>query len=290
MIDVSACVICDGPISRMCRATVAPFLATRIWDRKSFCVDLVKCSNCGFMFYNPRLDAAEEARLYDGYRSPEYQRGRQSSEPWYTPEFNADLASAESYVARRRVLGALLRQHAGDRQIRRILDYGGDRGDLVCGLIEGAEAFVYDISGILPASGVISTADPAQCKPDLIVNSNVLEHVAFPRRVVEDMLKVAPREALIFLEIPCESPIEWSRSLRRLAQVSIMVLRRPNVARWILRPASLYMMHEHVNYFTSETLAMLMRLSGPTPIAAGTYVLEGRAGRATLAWCLGAAK
>ena len=274
----------------MHRATVAPFLATRIWDRKPFCVDLVKCSSCGFMFYNPRLDAVEEARLYDGYRSREYQRTRQSSEPWYTSEFNADLASPESYDARRRVVAGLLRQHAGGRPITRILDYGGDRGDLVCELIEGAAAFVYDISGIPAAPGVTSTPDPAQCKPDLVVNSNVLEHVAFPRRLVEDILKAAPRGGLIFLETPCESPVEWSRALRRLAQVGIMVLRQPSLAHWILRPASVYMMHEHVNFFTTETLASLMRLCGSSPIAAGSYVLDGRAGRANLAWCLGVAQ
>ena len=287
MTEVSTCVICDGEISRTHSATVAPFLATRIWDRKPFCVDLVKCKSCGFTFYNPRLDAAEEARLYDSYRSPEYQKMRQSSEPWYSARFNEDLASAESYEVRRRVLADLLRQHAGRRQISRVLDYGGDRGDLVCGLIDGAAAFVYDISGIPAAEGVTATTDPAACQPDLIVNSNVLEHVGFPRRLMNAMLQAAPSGSLIFVETPSESPLDPVRLFRRVAQLCIMALRQPALAPSVLRPSSLYMMHEHVNYFTRETLGGLMRVCGCTPIASGTYVLNGRAGKTTLAWCLG---
>ena len=35
MIEVAACVICDGQIRRLKRALVAPFLATRIWQRRA---------------------------------------------------------------------------------------------------------------------------------------------------------------------------------------------------------------------------------------------------------------
>jgi SAM-dependent methyltransferase len=289
MIDVSGCVICEGEIRRLHQAIVAPFLARRIWGRTPFCVDLVRCKNCGFTFYNPRLDAAEEGRLYAGYRSEEYQQMRHASEPWYTSSFNADLASPSSYDARRRILAGILREYAGNREIRRILDYGGDRGDLVCGLIEGAATFVYDISGIPAVEGVTSTADPGGCKADLIINSNVLEHVAFPRRLLQDILKAAPVGGLVFLEVPWESPFGWSRIIRRVAQVGIMALTRPNLARSVVRPSSFYMMHEHVNYFTEQSLATLMRSCGCALIAAGSYVLDGRAGTARLAWCLGTA-
>jgi len=153
MIEVSQCVICDGEIRRLKRALAAPFLATRIWGRPPFCVDLVECTACGFMFYNPRLDAAEEGRLYAGYRSEEYRRMRHASEPWYTAEFNASLASPASYEIRRRKLAAILRRSTGKREIRRVLDYGGDHGDLVCGLLGEAEAFVYDIPAYPPSTG-----------------------------------------------------------------------------------------------------------------------------------------
>jgi hypothetical protein len=287
MIEVHNCVICDGTIRYLKRALVAPFLAKRIWNRNPFCVDLVKCESCGFTFYNPRLDDADLRRLYQDYRLDEYQRMRHSFEPWYTEKFNADLASAASYEIRRSMLSPILREHIGDRKISRVLDYGGDRGDLVVGLLEEAQPFVYDISGVKAASGVISTNDPAECKADLIINSNVLEHVGFPRQIVAGILNASPDGGLVYLEVPCEFPFGLSRIARRTAQVAIVMITRPSIARHILHPASLYMMHEHINYFSELSLTALMRACGGAVISAGRYASSGRAGNADMAWCLG---
>jgi hypothetical protein len=289
MVDASNCVICDGEIRLLKRALVAPFLATRIWGRPPFSVDLVQCKACGFMFYNPRLDTAEERRLYANYRSEEYLRMRHASEPWYTASFNADLASPASYKLRRSTLAAILGQRLGTHKIRRVLDYGGDHGDLVCGLIDGASAFVYDISGAGAVEGVTSIAEPATCRADLIINSNVLEHVGFPRKLVGEIVKASPAGGFVFLEVPCESPFGLARIARRVAQVGIMALTRPALARSVVRPASLYMMHEHINYFTAQSLAKLMICCGCTVIAAGNYLLDARSGKGDMAWCLGTA-
>ncbi len=250
-------------------------------------MDLMKCESCGFRFYNPRLDDGDLQKLYSGYRTEEYRQMRHSTEPWYTAKFNADLASEESYRKRRAKLIPILNKHIGDRKISRILDYGGDRGDLVVGLLEGSEAFVYDISGIPAAEGVMALADPATCKADLIINSNVLEHVGFPRAVVTEILKATPVNSLIFLEVPCEQPVGPKRIARRMAQIGLMTLAMPTLARRMLRPASLYMMHEHINYFTEESLSGLVRACGGKVLASGSYFSSGRAGNADMAWCLG---
>ncbi len=261
MIEVSICVICDGPISPLKKALVAPFLAERIWQRKPFCVELVKCQSCGFIFYNPRLDDADLQKLYKNYRSDEYLRMRHSTEPWYTQSFNADLASPEHYKTRRAKLIPILKEHLG-RKINRILDHGGDHGDLVVGLVEGAKPYVYDISGVEPATGVTAVSDPVGCKADLIVNSNVLEHVGFPRAMVSEIFQAAPDNGLVFLEVPCEFPTGSARLLRRIAQIVIMTAYRPSLARHLLQPAALYMMHEHLNYYTEHCLTRLCTNAG----------------------------
>jgi hypothetical protein len=184
-------------------------------------------------------------------------------------------------------LAPILKTLIGNREIKRILDHGGDRGDLVAGLIDGAQAYVYDISGVATAHGVTPTDDPVACKADLIICSNVLEHVGFPRQIVSGILKASPNGGLVFLEVPCEIPFGFSRIARRIAQTAIMTITRPFLAGHVLRPASLYMMHEHINYFSEHSLAVLMRASGGTVISAGSYVSSGRAGKADMAWCLG---
>lgn len=287
MTEVSTCVICDGPIRQLKRALVAPFLAKRIWNREPFCIGLVRCESCGFMFYNPRLDDAELQRAYGGYRSDEYRNMRRSFEPWYTAKFNANLACAAHYQTRRAKLAPIFNQHLDGRRIQRVLDYGGDHGDLMLGLFGEADLFLYDISGAEPATGVTSTSDPAGCKADLIINSNVLEHVGFPRLLVEQILRAAPVGGLVFLEVPCEAALGMKRIARRFAQMVIMAAAKPSLAPQVFRPATLYMMHEHVNYFTEETITTLMRCSGGKVIASGKYPLVATAGDEGVVWCLG---
>jgi hypothetical protein len=286
MIEVSKCVLCDGAIRRRKRALVAPFLARRIWNREPFCVDLVECTKCEFLFYNPRLEDEDLGRLYRDYRLEEYQKMRHASEAWYTAKFNFDLASPASYEKRRALLKPILRQHLNGRKIARVLDYGGDRGDLVAGLLDGAKAFVFDISGIPAAEGVTATKDPVACRADLVINSNVLEHVGFPRKVVGDTLAAAQENGLVFFEVPCELPFGFYRVARRVAQVGVMAATRPALAMHVARPASLYMMHEHINYFTEECLSMLVQACGGTVVASGRYSSSGGAGKGDMGWCL----
>jgi hypothetical protein len=113
-------------------------------------------------------------------------------------------------------------------------------------LLDGLETFVYDISGVLPAAGVATTAALAEFKADLIVNSNVLEHLGFPRLLMSDILHAAREGGLVFLEVPCESPFGLTRIFRRLAQIGIMALTHPSLAEFIVRPATLFMMHENL--------------------------------------------
>jgi hypothetical protein len=286
MIEVSSCVICEQPIKLLKKALVAPFVAEWTWNRKPFCVDLVGCDNCGFMFYNPRLEDADLQSLYKGYRSKAFQQKRFETEPWYTTSFNHDLGSEESYAFRRKLLAPILRQHLNGRKIERILDYGGDRGELIVGLVEGAQAFSYDISGIEVVPGVTHTSDPGACNPDLIINSNVLEHVGFPRVLVDQILAAAPKGGLVFLEVPVETPFGASRIMRRIAQIGVMSFLRPKIARYVIRPATLYMMHMHINYYTEHSLTKLMTVCGGQVIASGQYFYPARAGSGYMAWCL----
>lgn len=286
MIEVTSCVICEGVIRKVKGALVAPFLAKRIWNRKPFCVDLVECKVCGFMFYNPRPDDEELQRQYKGYRSQEYLEMRHFFEPWYTTKFNLSLASDQHYATRRGHLSSIFRKHTSDRQINRILDYGGDHGNLILGLFENAELFLYDISGARAAKGVIPVSDPGLCKADLIINSNVLEHVGFPRVLVDQILTATPQGGLAFIEVPAEVSLGPKRIFRRIAQIAIMSIKRPELMTQLLHRSALYMMREHINYFTEGCLTTLLRCCGSTVVASGSYPLVAPVGNDCAVWCL----
>jgi hypothetical protein len=286
---VSSCVVCGGRISVRRKASVAPFLARRIWNRPAFPIDLVGCEQCDFMFFNPRLDPAEEGRLYSQYRSEEYQRMRHSTEPWYTKRFNAALSRPEFMESRRARLSEVLTRHLAGEPISSVLDFGGDRGALVRGLIPGARPFVYDISAVDPEPGVEGARDLAACRAgefDLILNSNVLEHVGLPRVLLEQIGSVATHKTRVFLEVPFESPLSRQLVVRRIVQLGILLVARPSTGLFLAGPRGLCLMHEHVNYFGARSLQALTASCGWSVEASGSYRCDGPSGGGTMGWCL----
>jgi hypothetical protein len=285
---VSTCVLCSGKIELRKKALVAPFLARLIWGRTTFHVELVECVDCGFIFYNPRLEPGEEERLYSGYRSDEYQQMRQAFEPWYTKKFNHSLQSPDIIALRQQRLSELFRARLSLASSK-VLDFGGNRGELVKGLIPGAEPFVYDISGVAPLDGVGHCRDLAACKAgqfDLIVNSNVLEHVGFPRVLIDQLTSIAAPGTLAFIEVPCESPFERMAVLKRVVQEALLAVLRPRVAVSLARPSMLYLMHEHINFYTPKSLAALMTASGWSVVDSAQYSINSPFGKSWMAWCL----
>jgi hypothetical protein len=239
MTEVSACVICNGSIRKLKPALVAPFIACRNCKRVPFTLDLVQCQCCGFVFDTPRPDD-ELACEYVGYHSDEHLQMR-SFGPRYTAKFNADLASSDHYQLRRAKLTPIFQQPLRGRTFRRFLDHG----DLMLGLVGDAQLFLYGISGAAPTPGVTAGPDVASCRPDLTLNSNVVEHIGFSRARVTQIFHAAPLGLLVFLETPCENALSWRRILRRIAQIPLMIAAQPRLTAQLLQRATLRMMHEH---------------------------------------------
>ena len=289
MKTVSSCPSCAGTASRCGRALVAPFIAKRIWGRDPFEIALMKCAGCGFYFFNPRLEPEEETRLYTGYRGPEYQGMRQDFEPWYTPHFNQKITDPDFLKLRKSKVSEILSEHLPNGKSLKILDFGGAQGELVKDLIPGALPYVYDVSGVQPLPGVRSCPDLNHCRSlesELIISSNVLEHVGSPRSVVQQMRQVAASGTVLWVEVPHESPEGSPLILRRLIQEACLVLLRPRVALSLARPGALHLMHEHVNFFNLQSLETLLRCSGWDVTDSGTYGLRGPLGQQEWVWAL----
>ena len=270
------CLVCGENSLRSHSAVFAPFIAKRIWDRDSFSIKINKCRRCKFSFADTRFDEAEEKRLYADYRGPEYQSMRQSCEPWYTPQFNARLSTG-TIETRREQLATIFRDHL-PCDIKAVLDFGGDRGDLFAGLVHGASNYVYDISGTQAAPGVTtisSLEDAASQKFDLIGCSNVLERVAYPRGLLADIKRVARYRTLVFIEVPSETPFGLQNYAKRSAQELILLAFRRKVAFSLLPFGFLRQVHDHVNFFSLHSLKKLVEAEGFRVLAAGTYPSEG---------------
>jgi hypothetical protein len=279
VIAVDRCVVCGGALGSSRRGVVTPFVAQRIWQRSAFPIELASCTDCGFAFFNPRLEPGEEALLYRGYRGEEYQKSRQSFEPWYSEQLNASIGAPGAWRHRIGLLQQLFHQRLklDGRTFGNVLDFGGDHGELIAELVPASRRFVYEISGVPPVAGVESLHSLEECRRyrfDLIVTSNVLEHVGAPRELVGQIASIATPGTLVFNEVPLESVTDWRSRLKRAVQVGWLAARRPAIAVKIMRPGIFNLMHEHVNYFSERSLNRLMEACGFQILDSGSYVVS----------------
>ena len=177
---------------------------------------------------------------------------RHGCEPWYTESFNRSMST--------------------------ILDFGGDRGGLFAGLIPGSSTCVYEISGIDPVPGVTAIRTLEEClqyRFDLIACSNVLEHVASPKGLLDDIKRVASGDTLVFIEVPIEVPFGLLTLTKRIAQQMILLGARPALAASTLPFDFARQVQEHVNFFSLHSLVKLMWLAGSEVLSSGMHPSEG---------------
>ncbi len=164
----------------------------------------------------------------------------------------------------------------GGRSFGNVLDFGGDHGELIADLVPASRRFVYEISGVDPVPGVESLTSLEECRRhrfDLIVTSNVLEHVGSPRDLVAQIASIATPGTLVFNEVPYESVSDWSTRLKRLVQAGLLAASHPLLAGRVIGPGMFNLMHEHVNYFAPRSLNRLMEVSGFQALDSGDYTV-----------------
>ena len=276
------CLICGSAVDSA-SAVIAPFIALRALQPGVRTAKYHRCQRCGFGFFEPRLDDAAQARLYHDYRGGQYLQERMSCEPWYSAAFNAALSEPSGFIRRRRAVRSVFAEHLKTTCPRGVLDFGGDKGDLVTDLIPGARPFVYDISGVLPRSGVTRVESLSECRDlacDVIVCSSVLEHVPDPIATLHDIDSISTPTTLIYVEVPDERPSSALSRLKRVVQYSWLSVARPKIAFRMLRKGMFTVLHEHVNFFTADSLLLAANALAWEVVASGHYTLSSASGMA----------
>lgn len=271
------CLACDAQELNFRVAITAPFVAARVLHGPPAVCRLAKCHNCGLIFFEDRFDDAESSRLYADYRAEAYYQERHHWEPWYTRSYNSGLGGADEMLARREIYANCVSAYASEAGIESVLDYGGDRGQLMQSG-PGQNLFVFDISGVEPEPGVISltAASLAGKTFDLVLLCEVLEHVSAPLHLLYDALNHVKPGGLLYLTLPnAEFPFNdipagpWYTNYLKLLLKS----------RWLTLVADFWStcfrvkfrrvpflafvkMHEHVNFFDADSLIKLLHRAG----------------------------
>ena len=197
------------------------------------------CLDCGLLFLDMRFDDEEMAALYVDYRGPAYRETRTRHEPNYGRR-NDLLNEGSPYIAS---IEGFLSGHVPARPA--VLDWGGDTGLNTPFKGRCSAHHVYEISGKPAIAGAraVDRREIASAAYDLIVSSNVLEHVPYPADVLADMVAAMGSGTILYLEVPHEDLVQEVDDPRE---------RAARKRHW----------HEHVNFFTPEALSAMTDRAG----------------------------
>ncbi len=257
-----ACICCGGQSLEKSPAILMPFVAHRVfgwapveiddsWGLRtirngnaySIC-NSVSCLDCGMLFLDIRFSDPEMEALYSGYRQAEYTALRDHYEPGYA-ERNDTLNQGIGFIPE---IEAFLTPFLPLPV--RVADWGGDTGINTPFKSASTLFHVYDISGKPGIAGAVMVdRDTARRTAyDLIVCSNVLEHIPYPLDTLSDIRDLMSRDTVLYIEVPHEEVVRQNPE-----GTVLCALKR----HW----------HEHVNFFGLEALRRLLAAAGMEAVA-----------------------
>jgi SAM-dependent methyltransferase len=255
------CVCCGSRKLQAAPAILMPFVAHRAFGWAPVLIDdswglhtiqngmaytvcrSLQCGSCGLLFSDIRFSTDELERLYSNYRGIDYTVLRETYEPGYAQRNEAFGHQIEYGDILENFLGPLLPSVPLS-----ILDWGGDSGKNTPFRHRAKVHDIYDISNcpVIPGAYAVSRAEAMSKHYDLVVCSNVLEHVPYPSDLLLDIKHVMRPESLLYIEVPFEDVIR-QRGYEAVTHKK----------HW----------HEHVNFFSPDSLRTLLSNSGLKTVA-----------------------
>lgn len=209
MKSVDYCVCCGSKNIETFPASIAPFVVGRMTGQdipnQQVPANYLHCLDCDFANIDLRFEREEEFRYYQNYMKNEYITHRCQ----YEGEGMRGLLESLSGPAYKemRVASAtkIITELLDCSTIKSVLDYGGDTGEMIPKALEHADRYVTDVQVRQLPNGVKAVQDPSECGAiDLVICSHTLEHVSYPKLVIEDMMRYMKPGTWLYLELPNE--------------------------------------------------------------------------------------
>lgn len=280
MIPNLACPSCGASAKQAWPGIIAPFIAEYVLRGPVAACRLMECEICQHRYFDQVFSEPELERLYAGYRGPAYFEVRHRHEPWYTETYNSGIGHAPVRVAARKAaLSSFLHSSGLKAPLGKVLDFGGDSGQLIPEAW-AQERFVHDMSDASAIEGVEKLGRETDLEGrafDLILLSHVLEHVPDLIGLLTQVRRLLPPGGgHIYLEVPLERP--WTGFLGRGRGISwflARLCRQPRLLRLVdfyssafrvkagfYPPLGFPKLHEHLHFFTPESLQKLLARAG----------------------------
>jgi hypothetical protein len=258
----SACVCCNSVRLRGSPSILMPFIAHRIFNWRptlisekwklntvkpgkaySVCNSLL-CMDCNFLFLDMRFDDQELSRLYFNYRDENYTNLRNKYEPGYKL-INKVINLPNNYIKKtENFLSPFLTSRVN------ILDFGGDDGKNTPFQDTQNIIHIYDISKKPSVKNCKKVNKSNMLKKyNLIILSNVIEHVSYPQLIINEIKKLLNKNSILYIELPLEKLMKktWGEGGAEVKKKEQLICLK-NKKHW----------HEHVNFFSKRSLVKLL--------------------------------
>lgn len=238
MIKVEKCLLCGKENLSGVKASIAPFIRSRCNIHGPLPnISRLYCKDCDFSFFDHRFSEDEAKLLYAGYRDERYNALRLELEPTWTDIYK-NHSDRSSLYHRIRIEQLSLMFPRGGTSPSRVLDFGGEEDAwLAKGTFPDSEVQTYDIS--------FEADHPTTGNFDVVICSQVLEHVSYPIDVVSNAAKHLCPGGLLYLEVPIEAY---------------------DLENTFLPGHPLNRMHEHISHFSIKSISRLIHFSGLSQI------------------------
>lgn len=257
---VDRCVCCGSPDLESSTALWMPFVSHRAMDLPPLTIDRglglatipegrayalcksLMCRRCGHLFADYRFSDSEMDRLYADYRGDAYSELRELYEPGYS-ERNRVICEGISYMPE---VENFLADFVPENDLR-VLDWGGDTGTNTPFADRRIILHIFDPSAKeteLADSVAFSNLPTQEVEYDLIVLSNVLEHMPFPAETLNAIRPFMTSETTLYVEVPLETLQQGVKGPPYSGAAK--------KKHW----------HEHINFFTPTSMEILLDNSG----------------------------
>lgn len=246
-----SCLCCGSRDISSSPAVLMPFIADRVFNWKPIKIDdswglstinngyaysicnTLSCDTCDFLFCDIRFTDEEMSRLYANYREESYTKQRDFYEPGYADR-NLSLNEGQEYT---KEVERFLKRHL--ELPCAVLDWGGDTGKNTPFKKQNSTLDIYDISekDVISGAKRVTKEYAYEQKYDLIVCSNVFEHVSYPSDLLEEIIPCMNPNSVLYIEVPFENIMINNDKKRYLKK-----------KHW----------HEHINFYSEKSLELLI--------------------------------
>ena len=268
------CVCCNSQKLVGKSAVLMPFISDRIFNWKptlitkqwslntiksgmaySVCSSLL-CLDCNLLFLDMRFDDEELSQLYYKYRDKNYSKLRNKYEPGYNLINEIQNRPIKYTKNIENFLSPLLKFPI------KVLDYGGDDGHNTPFRNSQNTTHVFDISNKPAIKNVKIVNEKNMLKKyDLIILSHVIEHVSYPKVIINKIKNILNKNSIFYIELPLETFLKkiWHKGTKK------DFLKYLNKKKhW----------HEHINFYSKKSLIKLLAQCGLKIIKMNTLSVE----------------